>query len=49
MNNALMFHPGISDAACRKIGIDPDLIRISTGLEDVQDLIADLDRALKKV
>ena len=49
MNNALMFHPGLSDAACRKIGIEPDLIRISTGLEDVQDVMADLDRALKNI
>ncbi len=49
MNNALMFHPKLTDAACRKIGIEPDLIRISTGLEDVHDVIADLDRALKKV
>ena len=47
MNSALMFHPGLTDAACRKIGIEPDLIRISTGLEDTQDVIADLDRALK--
>jgi methionine-gamma-lyase len=47
MNSALMFHPGLTDAACRKIGIEPDLIRISTGLEDEQDIIADLENALK--
>jgi cystathionine beta-lyase/cystathionine gamma-synthase len=47
MNNALMFHPGLTDAACRKIGMEPDLIRISTGLEDEQDIIADLENALK--
>jgi cystathionine beta-lyase/cystathionine gamma-synthase len=29
------------------MGITPDLIRISVGLEDVADLIADLDNALK--
>jgi cystathionine beta-lyase/cystathionine gamma-synthase len=28
------------------MGITPDLIRISVGLEDVADLIADLDGAL---
>jgi cystathionine beta-lyase/cystathionine gamma-synthase len=28
------------------MGITPDLIRISVGLEDVSDLIADLERAL---
>jgi len=49
MNSALMFHPGLTDAACRKIGIDPLLIRISTGLENVQDVIGDLAGALKKL
>ena len=29
-----------------KMGITPDLIRISVGLEDVSDLIADLESAL---
>lgn len=47
MNGALLFHPGLSDAACRKIGMEPDLIRISTGLEDEQDIITDLENALK--
>jgi O-acetylhomoserine (thiol)-lyase len=28
------------------MGITPDLIRVSVGLEDVEDLIADLDAAL---
>jgi cystathionine beta-lyase/cystathionine gamma-synthase len=28
------------------MGITPDLIRVSVGLEDVGDLIADLDAAL---
>jgi cystathionine gamma-lyase len=28
-------------------GIVPQLIRLSVGIEDVQDLIADLDQALK--
>ena len=28
------------------MGITPDLIRISVGIEDVADLIADLDQAL---
>ncbi|NJD56061.1 MAG: PLP-dependent transferase [Nitrospirae bacterium] len=49
MNSALMFYPGLTDAACRKIGIDPGLIRLSTGLEDAQDIIDDLGSALKKL
>jgi len=29
-------------------GVPPDLIRISVGIEDVEDIIADLDQALAK-
>ena len=49
MNSALMFHGNRSDAACRKAGIDPSLIRISTGLEDPADIIDDMSAALKAV
>jgi methionine-gamma-lyase len=49
MNSALMFHGNRSDAACRKSGIDPLLIRISTGLEDPADIINDMNAALKSV
>lgn len=49
MNSALMFHGNRSDAVCRKAGIDPSLIRISTGLEDPGDIIDDLSAALKAV
>jgi O-acetylhomoserine (thiol)-lyase len=31
------------------MGITPDLIRISVGIEDVSDLIEDLDQALAAV
>ena len=30
-------------------GITPDLVRFSCGLEDAEDLIADIDQALKSV
>jgi O-acetylhomoserine (thiol)-lyase len=30
-------------------GITPDMIRVSVGIEDVNDLIADFDQALKKI
>ncbi|MBF1004677.1 MAG: PLP-dependent transferase, partial [Lachnospiraceae bacterium] len=29
-------------------GVSPDLIRMSVGIEDVQDIIADVDQALGK-
>lgn len=49
LNSALMFNGNRSDAACRKAGIDPALIRVSIGLEDPADIIDDLRTALKSV
>jgi len=42
-----MLHPELSDSACRKTGIDSTLIRISTGLEDAEDVIEDIETVLK--
>lgn len=44
---AIMTHASIPPEARKKLGIDDGLIRLSVGIEDVNDLIADLDRALK--
>ena len=41
-----MTHASVPREVQLKMGITPDLIRISVGLEDVNDLIADLDSAL---
>lgn len=46
---ALMFHTDKSDAACRKLGTDPLLVRISTGLEDADDVMRDIKKALDRV
>ncbi|MGE5299907.1 MAG: trans-sulfuration enzyme family protein [Acidobacteriota bacterium] len=46
LHYASMFHPKLSDASCRKIGVDPTLIRISTGLEDAEDIVEDLSNSL---
>lgn len=43
---ATMTHAGMSEAARAAAGIGPGLIRVSVGLEHVDDLIADLARAL---
>jgi O-acetylhomoserine (thiol)-lyase len=40
-------HQQLSDEALVAGGITPDLIRISVGLEDVDDICADLDQALR--
>ena len=42
-------HRQLSDAQLKAAGIPPDLIRLSVGLEDPEDLIADLKQALEKV
>ncbi|MBT3319431.1 MAG: homocysteine synthase [Clostridia bacterium] len=40
-------HQQLSEAAQKQAGISPDMIRLSVGIEDIDDLIADLDQALK--
>ncbi len=42
-----MSHASYDPAARAKFGIVDSLIRISVGLEDVDDLKADLDQAIK--
>jgi len=39
-------HSQLSETELKACGITPDLVRLSIGLEDVEDLIADLDQAL---
>ena len=31
----------------RQTGVTPDYVRVSVGIEDVADIVADLDQALK--
>ena len=44
-----MTHISIPREVREAMGITPDLVRISVGIEDVRDLIADLDAALARV
>ena len=39
-------HRQLSDEQLREAGIAPDLIRLSVGLEDADDLLADIRQAL---
>ena len=39
-------HRQLSDEQLKESGIDPDLIRLSVGIEDAEDIIADLEQAL---
>ena len=42
-------HRQLSDEQLREAGIDPSLIRLSVGIEDVEDLLADIRQALDKI
>ena len=46
---ATMTHASVPAEVRERIGITDGLIRISVGIEDVEDLIADLDQALRKM
>ena len=42
-------HHRLSQMEKKVLGINKNLIRISVGLEDVDDIISDIDKALKKI
>ncbi len=41
-------HSNMTEEEQLEGGITPDFIRMSVGIEDAEDLIADIDQALKK-
>jgi cystathionine beta-lyase/cystathionine gamma-synthase len=45
---ARMTHASVHSEIRNQIGITDSLIRISVGIENIDDLIEDLDRAFKK-
>jgi O-acetylhomoserine (thiol)-lyase len=52
---SLIIHPGttthsqLSDEELVRAGIGPDFVRLSVGIESIEDIIADLDQALLEV
>ena len=44
-----MTHADVDEAERKRVGITDGLVRLSVGLEDAQDLIDDLEKALEKV
>ncbi len=48
LHPASMTHRQLTDAELIDAGISPDLIRLSVGIEAVEDIIADLDQALQQ-
>src|SRR5215472_6880569 len=48
-HSATTTHAALSDADRAKVGITDGLVRLSVGIEDKDDLVADLEQALKAV
>lgn len=46
---ATMTHAALGEAGRKKIGLTDGLVRISVGVEDVEDIIEDLDQALAAI
>jgi len=44
---ALMTHASIPEDKRKEVGISDDLVRLSVGIEDIEDLLEDLDQAFK--
>ena len=42
-------HRQLSDEQIKEAGIAPDLIRLSVGVENIQDILADLQQALDQI
>jgi O-acetylhomoserine (thiol)-lyase len=41
-------HQQLTEAEQRETGVSPELVRLSVGIEDIRDILADLDQALAK-
>ncbi|MCQ2396107.1 MAG: O-acetylhomoserine aminocarboxypropyltransferase/cysteine synthase [Lentisphaeria bacterium] len=48
LHPASMTHRQLSEAELEAAGVSPDLIRLSVGIENIEDLKADFDQALNK-
>ena len=42
-------HRQLSEEQLREAGVAPDLVRLSVGLENAEDIIADLEQAMAKM
>jgi len=46
---ATMTHAALGEAGRKEIGLTDGMVRISVGIEDAQDIVDDLDEALKEI
>jgi cystathionine gamma-lyase/homocysteine desulfhydrase len=44
-----MTHADVEEAERKRVGIIDGLVRVSVGLEDIEDLIEALDKALEQI
>jgi cystathionine beta-lyase/cystathionine gamma-synthase len=44
-----MTHASVAPEIRERLGITEGLVRISVGIEDTEDIIADIDQALDKI
>ena len=44
-----MTHASVPEVERIRLGITDGLVRVSVGIEDVEDIIEDLDQALSKI
>ena len=49
LHPASMAHRQLSDEEQLKAGVTPDLVRVTVGLENIDDIIADFDQALRTI
>jgi O-acetylhomoserine (thiol)-lyase len=49
LHHASHTHRQLSDEQLREAGVAPDLVRLSVGIENVEDIIADLEQAMNKM
>jgi cystathionine gamma-lyase/cystathionine beta-lyase/cystathionine gamma-lyase/homocysteine desulfhydrase len=48
-HSATTTHAAVPQEERERIGITEGLVRISVGIEDIEDILADLDQALKQI
>lgn len=48
LHPASMTHRQLTEEEQRSAGVTPDLIRVSVGIEDIEDIIADFEQAINK-
>ena len=49
LHPATSTHAQMTQEQQRSAGITPDMIRVSVGIEDAEDLIADFEQALRSI